>query len=413
MSQALQRRRILIFAPVYWPGFRSGGPVRTIRNLVTALAREFDFHVVTADRDRGQSQPYDEVAIDRWNDIDGARVFYASQTTMRPAALSRLVAAVDPHVIYVNSLFDPVFSVRPLALRRLGLLAPQARWVLAPRGECATSALAIKRWKKRPYLRVSRLLGLHRGLTWQATNEREAADIRNATGCDLACVTVAGNLTEPVAPLPAAVPRSPDGPLRVCFLSRIAPMKNLAFAIDVLQRVRCRVRFDIYGPVADADYWHECERRLARPAPHLDVTVHGDVPHPKVRETLARHDMLFLPTLGENFGHVIFESLAAGVPVLISDRTPWRDLKERGAGWARPLDSPDDFVRIIEAVAASSTQDHATMRVAAHRYATSYAESPDVLRHNIALFAPDSASGLDDRGRTRDAPHRIAGVDHE
>ena len=57
--------------------------------------------------------------------------------------------------------------------------------------------------------------------------------------------------------------------------------------------------------------------------------------------------MFFFPTLGENFGHVIHESLAAGTPVLISDQTPWVGLSEKGAGWELPLDNKSAWVNII------------------------------------------------------------------
>jgi glycosyltransferase involved in cell wall biosynthesis len=53
-----------------------------------------------------------------------------------------------------------------------------------------------------------------------------------------------------------------------------------------------------------------------------------------------------LPTLGENFGHAIFESLAAGRPVLISDQTPWRNLKQDFAGWDIALANGDEFKKV-------------------------------------------------------------------
>src|SRR5438132_620616 len=54
----------------------------------------------------------------------------------------------------------------------------------------------------------------------------------------------------------------------------------------------------------------------------------GPIPHEQVAGVLSDNDLLYLPTLGENFGHIIVESFAAGCPVLISDCTP-------GAVWSK------------------------------------------------------------------------------
>lgn len=44
-----------------------------------------------------------------------------------------------------------------------------------------------------------------------------------------------------------------------------------------------------------------------------------------------------MPTFNENYGHAIVESFVAGLPVVISDRTPWRNLEKINAGWDIPL----------------------------------------------------------------------------
>jgi glycosyltransferase involved in cell wall biosynthesis len=114
-------------------------------------------------------------------------------------------------------------------------------------------------------------------------------------------------------------------------------MKNLVFAIEALARVRHPVELDIYGPVDDETHAAACRRAAASAADRLTVRWHGHVPHEEVRGIFSRHDLFLFPTRGENFGHVIFESLAAGTPVLVSDRTPWQDLDAAGVGWVRSL----------------------------------------------------------------------------
>ena len=64
----------------------------------------------------------------------------------------------------------------------------------------------------------------------------------------------------------------------------------------------------------------------------------GEVKHEKLHALLHEYDVMLLPTLGENFGHAIIEALDAGLPVVISDRTPWRNLEQAGVGADLPLE---------------------------------------------------------------------------
>src|SRR6185369_17989258 len=93
----------------------------------------------------------------------------------------------------------------------------------------------------------------------------------------------------------------------------------------------------------DALYWERCRRASAALPPSVTLCDRGEVAADEVGRALARNHVVLLPTYGENFGHVILESLLAGVPVLISDQTPWRDLESRRAGWDLPLAEPERF----------------------------------------------------------------------
>jgi len=381
------KRRILVFNRRYLPGYRAGGPIRTIANMVDRLGDELDFRIVTLDRDSGSDGPYPAVIPGGWNQVGNAQVLYLPSEEVTLRKVREIVTAVSADFIYLNSFFDPIFTQRVLVLRRLGKIR-QTRVVLAPRGEFSPGALALKSWKKNLFLRFVRATGLYGGLTWQASSELEKADIlRILPFVSEGSIKIAMNL----ANLPQGdVTRTPgeDGgeALRICFLSRITPKKNLDFALECLARLRQKVSFAIYGPIEVPSYWAVCRRIISRLPDNVSVTYAGEIEHHRVREILSGYELFFFPTRGENYGHVIYEALSAGIPVLTSDQTPWTDLEERGAGWSLPLESPERFSAEIERFALRSAEDRRQMSRRARAYAEERANDAEALEAHRKLF---------------------------
>jgi glycosyltransferase involved in cell wall biosynthesis len=290
-------------------------------------------------------------------------------------------------VLYLNSFFDPVFAVRPLVARLLGRL-PKRPLILAPRGEFSPGALKLKRWKKGPYRWLASVSGICREITWQASSGYEAADIRCAIGAPAQRIVVAPDLP----PLPAshavsgAESGAHEGPLRAIFLSRITQKKNLDFALRVLARLRVPAQFKIYGPVRSDSYWQRCQELIASLPSHVTAQYHGPVEPAKVPAIMADNDLFFLPTLGENYGHVIAEAMAAGTPVLIADTTPWRGLEQLGVGWDLPLDSEQAFAEKIELCAGLDSGEWRQWRASVQVYARKRLTDARLTDANRRLF---------------------------
>ncbi len=85
-------------------------------------------------------------------------------------------------------------------------------------------------------------------------------------------------------------------------------------------------------------------------------------------ETLAAHDLFLLPTLGENFGHVFLEAFLAGLPVITSDRTPWRELTAKRVGFDLPLEQPDAFQAAIQQFVDMDDAQYRQWSESARRY---------------------------------------------
>ena len=121
-------------------------------------------------------------------------------------------------------------------------------------------------------------------------------------------------------------------------------------AINFFKDVHGIASFDIFGPIEDDAYWRECQVAINELPNNITVEYKGLVEHDHVHEVFSQYDAFIFPTLSENYGHVIVESLMVGTPVIISDQTPWRNMYELGLGWDLPLNDVCGFQSAINTI---------------------------------------------------------------
>jgi glycosyltransferase involved in cell wall biosynthesis len=339
------KMRVLAFVDYYLPGNKGGGPAHSVSRMAEGLDRDTELLVFTRDRDLGDRAAYADVTSDRWNARPEATVYYASPRRTGLVSIYKTIRASRPNVIYLNSFFSDMTRT-VLLLRAIGFLKGVGV-VIAPRGELSPGAMGIKSFKKRAYVALTRLARYYRGVLWKPSTGLELRDIEAAIGK----VTNIVLAEKPAAPSLAQLPTKIAGQCRFVFLSRVSRIKNIEFAVDCLSKAEGRIELDVVGPLEDDKYAEELRAQIALLPPNVTVRLLGPVPHEDVKDALAQAHVFLLPTKGENFGHAIAEALAIGQPCLISDRTPWSDLQGAGAGWAVPLEDPDQWAaRIWELV---------------------------------------------------------------
>ncbi|MBL7831037.1 MAG: glycosyltransferase, partial [Saprospiraceae bacterium] len=159
------------------------------------------------------------------------------------------------------------------------------------------------------------------------------------------------------------------------------------FVFEVLMQVKANINLDIIANLEDKSYWSECQRYINDLPKNIVVNFLGPQPHNTIEKEIEKSHLFFLPTKGENFGHAIFESLASGRPVLISDQTPWTGLEAKNAGWDLPLNDKAAFVKAIEQMAQMDQITYDEMCRSAHKMAENYVHSQNFVEQYKGLFS--------------------------
>ncbi len=361
MSEGHTTRHILIWVGHFEPGYRAGGPIRSVAHIVDNAAADVEVMLVTRDHDLGSDAPFPGLS-GTWIDRGRHRVFYLNTRSARQwRGLARAVRQQPFDTVYVNSFWSPLFALLPVAATRLGVIKT-AHVLVAPRGELSAGARSLKGGKKRIAMPVWRLMFSHPTVRWHATSDSEVREITSLFPAARVRF-VPGQATLPREPLAPANPHL--GPLRLIFLSRISPKKNLLGLLKACAGIDGHLSLDIYGPIGDADYWSSCQEVIATLPASVRVAYRGDLPHDHVLRAFSDHDVFCLPTLGENFGHVIAESLAASCPVVCTDRTPWTALLHDGGGAVMPSPEVADIVATVQEWVNFSPEQRHARRLAA------------------------------------------------
>jgi glycosyltransferase involved in cell wall biosynthesis len=288
-------------------------------------------------------------------------VWYAGPEKISDTLIKQ-VAAQKPDILFIIGLFSWHYNMVPMIYCKGPIK------ILSTRGMLHPGALSQKKWKKKAYLQLFKLLEYHYKVSFHATDEKEANFIKLYFGTP-AKVFIAGNFPKKVGLLPTR--QKEPGSLKLLTIALISPMKNILMVLQALENIAGNIVYDIYGPVKDEEYWDRCKEQTDKLPENIKVVYHREIEPGKIKEALLETDVFILPSKSENFGHAIYEALSAGRPVITSNHTPWNNLKEAEAGINA---SNEDAEELINAVNFFAAMDADTMEQWS-KGAFNYAES--------------------------------------
>jgi glycosyltransferase involved in cell wall biosynthesis len=258
--------------------------------------------------------------------------------------------------------------------------------VLAPRGMLGPESLGIKSKKKKIFLSVVRLTNFYKNIIWHASTVIEEEEVKRNFGSSVN-IRTAFNLPAKRQIILTAKEKKPKE-ARFVYMARIAPVKNLPAVIKTMNLLPSdyNVVFDIYGSNEDQTCWDECEPLIKAAPSHVKITYKGGIQHSEVIKTLQKYHFGVLYTKNENFGHTIIENLSVGLPVVISDRTPWNNLEEKSIGWNAPIADQSSLLSAIESACNMDQSTYDRWSQAAFSFASDVINNKKTLEANIALF---------------------------
>lgn len=350
--------------------------------MVNALP--FDFWIFTSSHDHNSDRPYENITPDEWvHRGENEHVYYCSSKHLNREVVNKALLSQSFDKLYFNSLFSKNFTLLPIvAAGKSGFQPDQI--ILAPRGMLKSGALSIKPLKKKLFLIYARLTGLFDGIIWHATSSDEQKEIVFQFG-NKATIRIAENLPGKPISIPPRLRKKPNE-LRLVAMSRVSSEKNILGGIRILNQAAetGKIVWDIYGTLQNEEYHSLCTAE-AQKNPLVQINFKGETPPEDLSAALSEHHFFFLPTLGENYGHAIAEAFLHGLPVIISDKTPWIKLAEISCGFDVSLEG-EEMKNILLFCLKMEDTEHEKMCDAARKKGSEILKNTEAIARNLWLF---------------------------
>lgn len=344
----MKRNSALILAPHFTPGFKAGGVLRSLVNFIDVFESYFTFHVITSDRDLGDENPYfkEDPSMKEYNNCT---VYYCGGFFKYLKILRRQITAQYQYV-FLNGVFNFRYSLIMVLFKTI--FFRHAKIFLFVRGELFDSAMKNKLFLKKTILFLLRFFNCYKRITFVVTDYVELISVNSQIGPhhNLIIFPDLPSFSFHETLLNGNLKRESSNVnfLKLVFVGRIAEIKNLHFLISSLSKVTVNVILEIYGVIDSVDYYNKCLSIVNNLPSNITVVFNGECNHSSLPNIIFNSDMLVLPSLSENFGHVVAESLLLGVPVFVTKNSPWANFLDEQFGLVMDIDS--DILQTLEAL---------------------------------------------------------------
>lgn len=339
---------------------QSGGPNNTIYWLAKALTQQqIAISVITTDRDING-----RIALDNWLATDYGKVIYLRQRNYNLPYKLLWVTLKNWRsfeVLHLTSLFYP-----PSFLLATFAVCFKKKVIWSVRGELAESALNFSKKKKVIILKWIRLISS--SITFHSTSPLETKAIYEQIDENIRIIELP-NFME-MAPKEKRNPKEKY----LLFVGRLHPIKGIDFLLKGIAKTTEFLKSDYQLKIVgdgEKAYVRSLKQLIDALGISHKVSFLGRVEGQAKNQLFANAYFLILPSLTENFGNVVLESLNQGTPVIASKGTPWQILEENKVGfWV--ANDPTTLANVLDTTLQLTKIDYQNYRKATSTLVADY-----------------------------------------
>jgi glycosyltransferase involved in cell wall biosynthesis len=319
--------KVLHVTPSFHPAHIYGGPTRSVYELCCNLARAgCQVRVLTTDAN-GPNAVLD-VDTNREVELTGFRVRYCHRikdVSISPALLRLLPDYIRwADVVHLTAVYSFPTIPTLLACR---LFRKPIVW--SPRGMLqrweGTTRLGLKAIWERICAFVS-----PRSLVLHVTSEEEQRESASRLP-DIKMAVIPNGIE-----IPHQIAKvNGQKKLRLLFIGRLHPKKGIENLLEACALLNGKLPVPVSLTIAgagDQPYTQDIRECIKRLGLSGRVQMTGAVLGKDKEQIFLNADVVVVPSHTENFGLVVAEALAYGIPVIASTGTPWKRLSEEACG---------------------------------------------------------------------------------
>jgi len=338
--------KLLCVVPSYWPAFQFGGPIYSVHNLNKALVNKgvnVTVYTTNVGLDDGNVPINEEV------NVDGVKVFYfkfirffeflgTTGWQFSPQMTKKLRENLKNFdIVYLNAIWNYPIGVASYYCRKYS-----KPYILSPRGSLYPSTFIKKTWKKRLYYNLIARNILQGAKAIHYTTEDEAKQCHQFLRLNNRAIIIPNGLDlsefndlPNYESLRKKFPNLQNKKV-ILFLSRINWIKGMDILIEgfaKLKKEREDVHLLIVGKDDGDNYIEKVKSCVKKYNLENFITFAGALTGINKLIAYCGSDIFILPSYSENFGMVVIEAIACGLPVIISDKVGIaNEIRENNAG---------------------------------------------------------------------------------